>query len=152
MVAAKRPTAKATAKRPATKPAAKRAATKPAAKRAAAKPAAKRPAAKPAAKRPGTKPAAKRPAAKPAAPLELGPSRIVWVFRVGGWMPLSIGKLFVVRDEGSPHHLLMPRRRLMPGRYELMFARYGVRYPVTLTRTEDPGHADDMTVWGRVPL
>ena len=87
----------------------------------------------------------------PHAPV-LGPSRIVWVFRVDGWTPLAIGKLFVVREPGSPHHLLQPRRRLMPGRYEVMFARYGVRWPVTLTRAENPGHPDDMTVWGRVPL
>ncbi len=87
-----------------------------------------------------------------ASPALLGPSRIVWVFRVGGLTPLAIGKLFVVREAGSPEHLLMPRRRLMPGRYELMFARYGRRWPVSMTRIEDGDHADDMRVLGRVPL
>lgn len=82
----------------------------------------------------------------------LGPSRIVWVFRPDNYTPMAIGKLYVVREDGSPHHLLQPRRRLAPGRYELMFARYGVRWPVTLTSIEDGDHADDMLVWGRVPL
>ena len=179
--AAKRPAAKPAAKRPAAKPAAKRPATKPAAKRPAAKPAAKRPAAKAAAKRPAAKPAAKRPAAKPAtkrpaasavfedasAPLDeidpidgtrmtpveprLGPSRIVWVFRLDSAIPMAIGKLYVVREAESPLHLLKPRRRLVPGRYELMFARYGHRWQVNLTTAND-GHPDDMLVLGRVPL
>ena len=174
--AAKRPAAKPAAKRPVAKPATKRPVAKPAAKRPAAKPAAKRPATKPAAKS-----AAKRLAAKPAAkrapalamfedasaPLDeidpidttrmpiaeprLGPSRIVWVFRVDGPIPMAIGKLYVVREADSPLHLLKPRRRLVPGRYELMFARYGHRWPVTLTSAED-GHPDDMLVLGRIPL
>jgi hypothetical protein len=82
----------------------------------------------------------------------LGPSRIVWVFRSDNYTPMAIGKLYVVRGEGSPHHLLQPRRRLSPGRYELMFARYDVRWPVNLTSVEDGDHADEMLVWGRVPL
>ncbi len=82
----------------------------------------------------------------------LGPSRIVWVFRVDGPIPMAIGKLYVVREPGSPKHLLKPRRRLVPGRYDLMFARYGVRWPVTLTSVENGDHADDMIVLGRVPL
>ena len=82
----------------------------------------------------------------------LGPSRIVWVFRPGNYVPMAIGKLYVVREDGSPHHLLQPRRRLAPGRYELMFARYGVRWPVNLTSVEAGDHPDDMMVWGRVPL
>jgi len=170
--AARRAAAKPAAKRPAAKPATKRPAAKPAAKRPAAKPAMKA-VAKPVAARPASKPAAKpatpRPTATaakggtaaarrrtlasramPAAPL--GPSRIVWVFRIDGLTPMAIGKLYVVRAEGSPQHLLMPRRRLAPGRYELMFARYGVRWPVTLTSVEGGAHADDMLVLGRVPL
>lgn len=82
----------------------------------------------------------------------LGPSRIVWMFRPGNYIPMAIGKLYVVREDGSPHHLLQPRRKLAPGRYELMFARYGVRWPVSLTKVEDGDHPDDMLVWGRVPL
>ncbi|MSQ30696.1 MAG: hypothetical protein EXR64_01525 [Dehalococcoidia bacterium] len=82
----------------------------------------------------------------------LGPSRIVWVFRVGGPQPMAIGRLYVLGAVGSPQHLLQPRLRLAPGRYNLMFARYGVRWPVTLTRIEGGAHADDMLVWGRVPL
>ena len=108
-------------------------------------------------------PRAKAAAAEPTVPLAhgdgveatvpvLGPSRIVWVFRVGSFVPLAIGKLYVVREDGSPHHLLQPRRRLAPGRYELMFARYGVRWPVTLTSIEGGDHPDDMLAWGRVPL
>ena len=86
----------------------------------------------------------------PTAPL--GPSRIVWVFRLDSPIPMAIGRLYVVRAEGSPLHLLMPRRRLAAGRYELMFARYGVRWPVTLTSVTGGAHADDMLVLGRVPL
>ncbi len=103
------------------------------------------------------------PAAEPTVPLAngdgveastpvLGPSRIVWVFRPGNYVPMAVGKLYVVREDGSPHHLLQPRRRLAAGRYELMFARYGVRWPVTLASVADGDHADDMLVWGRVPL
>ena len=76
----------------------------------------------------------------------------MWVFRVDGPIPMAIGKLYVVRDEGSPHHLLKPRRRLTAGRYDLMFARYGVRWPVTLTSIDGGDHVDDMLVSGRVPL
>ncbi|MFA7248554.1 MAG: hypothetical protein WC273_02880 [Dehalococcoidia bacterium] len=87
-----------------------------------------------------------------AAPPALGPSRIVWVFRVEGPIPMAIGRLFVIGEPGSPDHLLQPRRRLAPGRYDLMFARYGVRWPVTLARIENGVHPDDMLVTGRVPL
>ena len=84
-------------------------------------------------------------------PMEHGPSRIVWVFRVGGRTPMAIGKLFVARSEGSPLHLLHPRRRLATGRYDMMFARYGVRWPVNMAPVEDEV-ADAMLVTGRVPL
>ena len=83
--------------------------------------------------------------------IEHGPSRIVWVFRVGGHTPMAIGKLFVTRSDGSPLHLLHPRRRLAPGRYAMMFARYGVRWPVTMAPVEDEV-PDAMLVTGRVPL
>lgn len=82
----------------------------------------------------------------------LGPSRVVWVFRVNGPQPMAIGRLYVVGEPGSPGHLLQPRVRLAPGRYDLMFARYGHRWPVTLMRIENGVHADDMLVSGRVPL
>ena len=150
-----------------------------AAKRSAAKATAKCPVAKPAAKRPAAKPAAKRPVPKappravraprivedasaPADEIDaiegvgatpmLGPSRIVWVFRVNGPQPMAIGRLFVIPELGSPCHLLTPRRRLVPGRYEVMFARYGHRWPVTLTSVDGSDNADDMLVLGRVPL
>ena len=87
----------------------------------------------------------------PAMPV-LGPSRISWLFRISSPIPTAIGRLFVLREGDSPLHLLQPRRRLTPGKYEVMFARYGHRWPVTLTRIEDGAHADDMRVEGRVPL
>ena len=86
----------------------------------------------------------------PAPPTPLGPSRIVWAFRVGSPAPMAIGKLFVLRAPGSPLHLLVPRRRLAPGRYDLMFARYGVRWPVALTNAASG--STHMIVAGRVPL
>ena len=84
--------------------------------------------------------------------VSLGPSRIVWLFRASNPIPMGIGRLFVLRDGDSPHHLLQPRRRLAPGKYDVMFARYGHRWPVTLARLESGDHADDMLVEGRVPL
>ena len=90
--------------------------------------------------------------AVPAVEAPLGPSRIVWVFRVDGPHPLAIGKLYVIREPGSTLHLLQPRRRLAAGRYELMFARHGVRWPVNLLHAPAGGHPDDMLVEGRVPL
>jgi len=78
----------------------------------------------------------------------------VWVFRIDGLHPLAIGKLYVVRDATSPLHMLAPRRQLAPGRYEMMFARYGVRWPVTLTNVVASKGAvtSNMLVSGRVPL
>lgn len=81
-----------------------------------------------------------------------GPSRTVWVFRVGGRSPMAMGRLFVTRSEGSPLHLLHPRRRLPAGKYEMMFARYGVRWLVTLAEARDEDQTDAMLVAGRVPL
>ena len=69
---------------------------------------------------------------------------------------MAIGRLFVLREGDSPLHLLQPRRRLAPGKYEVMFARYGHRWPVNLSRAggriQGSAHADDMLVEGRVPL
>ncbi|TAK74611.1 MAG: hypothetical protein EPO16_10595 [Dehalococcoidia bacterium] len=73
------------------------------------------------------------------------------MFRTGNDTPMAIGKLFAGRAASSLEHVLLPRCRLAPGRYDMMFARYGVRWPVTLAPVED-GEPHTMLVRGRVPL
>ena len=67
-----------------------------------------------------------------------GPSRIVWVYRNRGAVALAIG---CCRSATS-----------FLGRYDLMMARYGEAWPVTLTRDEDAEDERMMVVTGRVPL
>ncbi len=89
--------------------------------------------------------------------LEHGPSRMVWVFRNRGTKALSVG--WMTTSEGSggggragTETRLLPFRRLMPGRYDIIMARYGVAWPVTLTVAEGAEDPRTMTVSGRVPL
>lgn len=84
-----------------------------------------------------------------------GASRITWVYRNQSKMPMAIARLYAY-DDGTGRagrvHRLLPFRHLMPGRYDLQFARYGVSWPVTLTSDEDAPDDRMMVVEGRVPL
>ncbi|MQC17669.1 MAG: hypothetical protein DWG80_01165 [Chloroflexi bacterium] len=89
--------------------------------------------------------------------LEHGPSRMVWVFRNRGTKALSVGWMTTYDDVGGGGRAgtqtkLLPFRRLMPGRYDIIMARYGVAWPVTLTVDEDAEDPRMMVVSGRVPL
>ncbi|MGE3961421.1 MAG: hypothetical protein AB7F65_07035 [Dehalococcoidia bacterium] len=89
--------------------------------------------------------------------LDHGTSRIVWVYRNRGSVALAIGWLSVYEegDGGGRHqriYRLLPFRHLMPGRYDLVMARYGESWPVSLTRDEDAEDDRMMIVTGRVPL
>ncbi|MEX1023328.1 MAG: hypothetical protein WD058_09290, partial [Dehalococcoidia bacterium] len=87
--------------------------------------------------------------------IDHGPERITWVYRNQAHVPMAIGRLYAV-DDGTGRsgllHRLLPFRALMPGRYDLTFARYGVAWPVTLRRDEDAEDPRMMLVEGRVPL
>jgi hypothetical protein len=84
-----------------------------------------------------------------------GASRMTWVYRNRGRLPLAVGWLYT-HDDGSGRagliHRLVPQRHLAPGRYDLMFARYGVTWPVTLRRDEGSSDPRSMIVEGRIPL
>jgi len=84
-----------------------------------------------------------------------GPSHMTWVYRTQGDVMLSVGRLYAV-DDGTGRsgkvHRLLPFRHLMPGRYDLAFARYGVVWPVILRRDEEAEDDRMMLVEGRVPL
>ncbi len=82
----------------------------------------------------------------------LGQSRMTWVSRIGGRVPLAVGKAYAIEDPMNPDHLLVPFRALAPGRYALQFGRYDELYPVSLQRAE--GHPDPraMVVKGHLPL
>jgi hypothetical protein len=93
--------------------------------------------------------------ADPYTSLDHGPSRITWVYRNQAKLPMAIGRLYAY-DDGTGRagrvHRLLPFRHLVPGRYDLQFARYGVVWPVTLTRDELAEDDRMMVVEGRVPL
>ena len=75
-----------------------------------------------------------------------GASRMTWVYRNRGRLPLDgSGRAGLI-------HRLVPQRHLAPGRYDLMFARYGVTWPVTLRRDEGSSDPRSMIVEGRIPL
>lgn len=82
----------------------------------------------------------------------LGQSRMTWVRRLGGQVPLAVGKVYATSDPMNPDHIFIPFRSLPPGRYELNFARYHERYPVNLTRAEDYPDDRAMIVKGHLPL
>lgn len=87
--------------------------------------------------------------------LDHGPSRMVWVYRNRGSVPLAIAWISAYEDgTGRAGRItrLLPFRNLMPGRYDIVMARYGESWPVTLS--DDPEAEDPrmMLVTGRVPL
>ncbi len=87
--------------------------------------------------------------------LEHGPSRMVWVYRNRGTKALAIGWLSAYEDgTGRAGRItrLLPFRHLMPGRYDIVMARYGVAWPVTLEVEENAEDPRTMLVTGRIPL
>lgn len=93
--------------------------------------------------------------ADPRTSLDHGLSHIVWVYRNRGSVPLGIGWLRRDRDgAGRAGRTLRLRlfRHLMPGRYDLVMARYGKRWPVTLEPDPETEDAREMSVTGRVPI
>jgi hypothetical protein len=82
----------------------------------------------------------------------LGNSRMTWVYRIGGRVPLAVGKAYATADARNPDHVLVPFRWLPPGRYELQFGRYAVGYPVNLQRLDAHEDSRAMLVRGHLPL
>lgn len=83
---------------------------------------------------------------------DLGPSRPVWIYRVGGGHVIATGRLYnpAMMD---PTRVLEPSRHLPPGRYELQFGRYQHMWPVQLDRnSRTPDGRERMRVAGFVPL
>lgn len=91
----------------------------------------------------------------PRTSLDHGPSRMVWVYRNQSPKALAIGWLTSYEDgTGSAGRIsrLLPFRHLMPGRYDIVMARYGKAWPVTLEADEDAEDSRTMILTGRVPL
>jgi len=87
--------------------------------------------------------------------LEHGTSRMVWVYRNRSPKVLAVGWLSEYEDgTGRAGRItrLLPFRHLMPGRYDIVMARYGKAWPVTLTPDEDFKDPRTMLVDGRIPL
>jgi hypothetical protein len=82
---------------------------------------------------------------------ELGPSRFVWVYRVGGSSPVSVGRLYNP-EMLDPTRILEPMRNLPPGRYAIQFGRYQHAWPVSLEDAPARESTRRMRVSGFVPL
>jgi hypothetical protein len=83
---------------------------------------------------------------------DLGPSRIVWLYRVGGIDPVAMGRLYNP-EVMNPSRVLEPMRHIPPGRYAIQFGRYQHAWPVSLDHLEQSEDGRErMRVRGFVPL